>query len=434
MNNLLIGGIGTIVLIGLMMLGMPVAFGLCLVGFFGMWYAIGIHGTLVTIGQLPYTTAASYTMSVIPLFVLMGNLAYESGITGDLFKTANIWLGRWRGGLAVAVIAACAGFSAICGSNVATAATIGSAALPEMRKRKYDTALACGCIASGGTLGILVPPSIAMVVYAMLTTESVGQILVAGFIPGLFLSLLFIINIIVWVIIKPQAAPQGEKSTWQEKFSSLKGVWPTLTTFLIVIGGIYFGIFTSNEAAGIGVFVIFIISLIYRTATRRNIFSALIATGKTTGMILMILIGATILSYFMTVIDVPQSLSAWISGLQISRYAILVVICTIYIILGTVMNGFTIMVLTLPIIYPIVTSLGFDGVWFAIITIVTCEIADITPPLGLTVFVVGGLDKTIPMSTVFRGALPFSISLVLSLIIFSAFPKIVTILPEMMSR
>ena len=433
MTSVTVGLIG----IGLLFLffasGMPIGFVMALVGLLGYGYLGSVDAGLNILGLTFYTVGASYTLSVVPLFVLMGQFAAHAGLSREIYQTVERWMGHRRGGLAMATIGACAGFAAISGSSVATAATMGTVALPEMSKMKYGDALATGTVAAGGTLGILIPPSTAFVVYAVLTEQSVGKLFIAGIIPGVLLSLLFIGTIYLQVRLNPDLAPRGAKADFKEKLRALKGVWGLLVLFLIVMGGIYSGVFTPTEAAGIGAFGAFIFALGKKQLSKKRIVDSLRSTAQTTAMIFIIIIGAHIFGYFLAVTRIPSELADYMAGLELSRYIILAAVVILYTILGMFLEGFAILVLTIPIIEPLMMNLGFDSLWFGVVVVIMLEMSLITPPVGVNVFVIKGVAKDVPMYTIFRGILPFWIAMIIFLVVLSVFPQIATILPHSMS-
>jgi tripartite ATP-independent transporter DctM subunit len=411
---------------------MPIGFAMAMVGFGGVSYLIGVKPALSALGLIPYSTAAHYTLSVVPLFLLMGQFAFFSGLSRDAYYAAHRWLGHLPGGLAMSTIGGCAAFAAVSGSSLATAATMGVTALPEMRRYNYDPRLATGSIAAGGTLGILIPPSVAMVIYAVLTEESVGKLLIAGIFPGLLLAFLFMLTIYVMARRNPALGPRAPRASLRERFVALKGAWGITVLFLAVMGGIYGGLFTPTEAAAIGALGSFFFVLGRRENARRNIFESLRESGRVTAMIFAIIIGAMIFNQFLAVTRLPFELADWVGGLPLPRHGILVVILLIYVFLGMVMDTLAMILLTVPIVFPLVETLGFDLIWFGVIVVIMMEQALITPPIGMNVFVLAGVAKDVPMYTVFRGIVPFLIAMLVGLAIIIAFPQIATFLPNAM--
>jgi tripartite ATP-independent transporter DctM subunit len=362
----------------------------------------------------------------------MGQFAYVSGISTDIYNTVYNWMGHLRGGLAIATVLACAFFSAVSGSSLATGATMGMVAIPEMLKYKYHPQLATGCVAAGGTLGILIPPSIGFVIYGILTEQSIGKLLMAGLLPGVLLSGLFIIAIIIMCAAKPEMGPHGPVASWSVRIRSLSGTWGMLLLFLVVIGGIYTGIFTPTEAAGIGAFGALAILFFKRKLTWESFVLCLSETGKMTAFIFLIIIGAAVFSYFLALTGLPTNLSEFITSLTLPRGVILLAIIIVYMILGCVMEVYSIMILTLPIIFPIIQALQFDPIWFGVIMVIVLEVGLITPPIGLNVFILKGAAPDIPVETIFRGIWPFFAAALLAMIIISLFPQIALFIPSHM--
>ena len=432
MSPLTIGIIGIALLFLLFATGMPIAFVMTLIGWLGYIYLGSVDGGLHILGISFYAGGTSYTLSVIPLFVLMGQFASHAGLSHEIYYAVQRWIGHKRGGLAMATVGACAGFAAISGSSVATAATMGTVALPEMRKYGYGTSLATGTVAAGGTLGILIPPSATFVFYAILTEQSVGKLFIAGILPGILLALLFMLAINIQVRLDPKIAPRSEAAALKERISALKGVWGMLALFVLVMGGIYIGVFTPTEAAGIGAFGAFVFSIYKRNMTWKYFMDSLRMTGQNTGMIFIIVIGAYVFGYFLAVTRIPFELAEYMSGLKLSPYIILAGVVLIYTILGMFLDGWAIMVLTIPIIHPMMVNLGFDPIWFGVMVVIMLEMALITPPVGVNVFVIKGVSKDVPMYTIFRGIWPFWVAMLVSLIILTIFPEIALFLPDTM--
>ncbi len=423
--------IGIVILLTLAFIGMPIAFAFALVGFGGVLAIKGISPGLTMLGSAPWQWASQAGLVVVPLFILMGQFAFHSGISRDLFAAANRWFGRFPGGLALATNLACTAFAACTGSSLATGATMGTIAYPDMMKYRYSPRLATGCIASGGTLGVLIPPSVVFILYGFLTAEPIGVLFIAGIMPGLLLSGLFLALIVGMVILNPSLGPRGDSFTWKERFSSLSGVWGMLAIFLLVVGGLYVGIFAPSEAGAIGAFGAFVIALIRRTK-RDSLIAALRESIQTTCMVMTITIGAMIFGVFLSVSGAPAMLAGWIAGLPLSPYAILICILLLYIPLGMVMDSMAMVLLTIPIFFPIVTELGFDPIWFGVLIVLVFEMALITPPVGMIVYVVQGVTK-VPMEEIFRGNLPFLLAMIAALALIIVFPDIALWLPRTMS-
>ncbi|MGD9975838.1 MAG: TRAP transporter large permease [Desulfatirhabdiaceae bacterium] len=432
MDPLVIGSAGIGVLFLLLLIGMPIGYTLAFVGFGGISLIIDPAVALPTLVKSFYSTFTTYSFTVIPLFIIMGELATICGLSQGIFEVADKWLRRLPGGLAIASIGACAGFAAICGSSVATAATLGRVALPEMKRYGYDRQLATGCVAAGGTLGFLIPPSIGFVVYGILTEQSIGKLLISGFLPGILLAIAFVVIIVVWVKLVPEAAPASfEKVSLKEKLLSLKKVWELMTGFMIVMGGLYLGFFTPTEAAGVGAFFLFCVTLLKRRLDWAKLKLAMQETAKISIMIFMILAGAYVFTYFMALSMIPMRLADWLGSLAFSRYIILAIILLGYIVLGCFLDATSMMVLTLPVIFPTVLKLGFDPIWFGVISVLMMEAGLITPPLGLNVFVISGVAD-VPIESVFRGSIYFLLAIFSVVILITIFPQIATVLPNMM--
>jgi len=427
--------VGTILLFLLLFLGMPIAFALMFVGFMGISYLASPEAALPVLARTFYGVSAHYPYTVIPLFIVMGGFAGSSGLTQQLYQTFDKWVRRLPGGLAVATIAACAGFAAVSGSSVATAATMGTVALPEMRRFRYSPRLATGSIAAGGTLGFLIPPSIGFVVYGMLTEQSVGKLLVAGFLPGVLLASAYIAIVIIKVRFAPELAPVNpEGVSWRERIIALKGIWETLLIFLLVMGGIYLGFFTPTEAGAIGASTLFLTAVIKGRLTVEGLLSSLMEAVRISVMVLTLVAGANVFSYFLALSTIPARVASWAGGLEVSPYLILTIVVGIYLFLGCFLDAISMMVLTMPVIYPVILSLGFDPIWFGVIAVLMMEAGLITPPMGLNVFTVAGVARDIPLEDIFRGVAPFLISIFVVVAILALFPQIALFLPQRMFR
>ncbi len=427
-----VGIIGIFFLFLLLALRMQISFSMALVGFLGFALLGSLEAGFSILGMVAFRTGTAYSLSVIPLFILMGQFANYSRMGFEIYETAYRWLGFLPGGLSMATTGACAGFAAISGSSLATAATMGMVALPEMRRFKYDDSLATGCIAAGGTLGILIPPSTVLIIYGILTEQPIATLFIAGILPGLLLSGLFMLTIYVMTKYNPTLGPPGPRFTMKERIYSLKGTWSILSLFLLVMGGLYTGWFTPTEAAGVGAFGAFFVTIIKRRLTWGNLKGSLAETTKTTAMVFAILIGANIFGYFLTISQIPDQLSGWIAGLGLNRFIIMWILIFAYIVLGCFMEGLAIMVLTIPIVYPMVIGMGFDPIWFGIIITLVMEMSLITPPVGVNVFIISGVAKDVPMYTIFRGILPFWVAMFVCIILLIIFPQIALFLPVTM--
>ena len=424
--------IGFVALFILLFLQVPIAFGMAIVGTIGFGHIIGYGPALKSIGNTATDMVMVYDFSVLPLFILMGNFVARSGISHDLYETSHAWLGHRRGGLAMATIVACGGFSAVCGSSLATVATMSKVALPPMLKFGYDERLATGSIAAGGTLGILIPPSVALVFYGIMTETDIGQLFAAGVIPGVLGIVLYAGAVAVITRINPEVGPPGERIPWKARIRSLRGIWGMVLLFLIVMGGIYGGVFTPTEAAGIGAFGAFVIALLRRRLTVRITLDALADTGRTTAMLLALLIGSLLFANFINVARVPNEIADWFASIQVSPLTVVVICIAIYIVLGCILESISMMLLTVPVFYPVMQSLGVDLVWFGIVVVVVIEISLITPPIGLNVFVLKSMLPDIALTKIFRGVLPFIAADIVRIALIVLIPGLSLFLPRLM--
>jgi tripartite ATP-independent transporter DctM subunit len=431
MSGEMVGAFGIAIMVALMILGMPIAFTMTLVGFLGFAYLTSWDGGLFLLGDSFYFQFTSYTMLVIPLFVFMGEIAFHSGISKRIYRTAHAWLGFIPGGLAVATIGACAGFAAICGSSTATAATMGTVALPEMKKHQYDPALASGTVAAGGTLGILIPPSIVLIVYGIQTELSIGKLFIAGILPGIILTALFTFCILLMCFIRPSLGSPAAKTTLKQKMNALSGTVEMAILFCLVIGGLLIGWFTPTEAAGIGAAGAITIGAIRRSLSWEGFKKALLGTTRTSAMVLLIIAGAMIFSRFLTVSGLPQGLASWVDSLHASPYVVLLCIMVIYIIGGCFMDPLSFLIITINIFFPMIIEAGFDPIWFGVIIVILLETGAITPPVGINVYVIKGIAQDVDLHTIFKGIIPFLMVLFLGLIILTIFPEIVLFLPSL---
>jgi tripartite ATP-independent transporter DctM subunit len=385
------------------------------------------------LGQIAYETPHSYELSVLPRFILMGNLITRAGLSQELYDSASAFLGHRRGGVALASVVACGGFAAVCGSSLATAATMAKVAMPAMSRFGYADSLAAGSIAAGGTLGILIPPSVILVLYGIMTSTDIGKLFVAGMIPGLIGILFYIGAVVAATTLQPQLGPPGERSGWPQRWRSLLGVWGVLVLFALVMGGIYFGIFTPTEAAGIGAGGGFLFALGRHRLDRKALLEVLVETARTSTMMFMVLIGALVFSNFINVAGLPAQLAEFLNALQLGPLAVLACILGIYLILGCVLESLSMMLLTLPIFFPIVQALGFDPIWFGIILVIVIEICLITPPIGLNVFVIKATLPDVATAAIFKGVTLFILADILRLALLVTFPWLTLWLPSMMS-
>lgn len=432
MTPVAIGVLGILLLFLLMALRMQIGFAMALVGFLGFAVLNSMDAAMGVLGIQPFDTVASYTLSVIPLFLLMGQFAYHADLGKDLYDAAYRWIGFLPGGLAMATVGACALFAAISGSSLATAATFGVVALPEMKKLDYADTLSTGCIAAGGTLGILIPPSSVLILYGILTEQSIARLFIAGIIPGCLLAAVFILAIFVMTRRRPSVGRPGPRFTAGDRLRSLKKTWGLPLLFLMVMGGLYTGWCTPTEAAGIGAFGALLLTLIKGRLTKATFLLSLKETISATAMIFGILIGAMIFQYFMTLSGIPDALASRITGAGIGPYPVLGAVILVFVVLGCFMEGLSIMMLAVPLVFPMVTRLGFDPVWFGVVITLTMEMSLITPPVGVNVFVLGGVAKEVDMAVIFRGVLPFFIAMAVVIALLVAFPQIVLFLPGRM--
>jgi C4-dicarboxylate transporter, DctM subunit len=432
MEPIAVGIVGLGILFLLIFLGMPIGFAMGLIGFLGYAWLGGIKGALGTVSLISYSTMANYVMSVIPLYIFLGFLVFNFGVSKKAYDTFYKWLGALPGGLAISTIGACAAFAACCGSSVASASVMTPVAWPEMKRYKYDPGLALGTIAAGGTLGIMIPPSIPFVIYALFAEESVGKLFMAGFFPGILLSILLMLSVLIVTMVRPQFGPSGLKTEWREKIFFLKEIWEMAALALIILGGIWGGFFTPTEAGGISVFFILCIALVKRVLRLGALINALKETVKTTSMLFIILIGAMIFNNFLAISKLPAEMASFVGALKVSPIAVLCLILFIYLVLGCLMDTQSMMVLTLPIFLPIIKFLHIDLVWFGVLLVLMCEIGLITPPIGINVFVVGGMARDVPLYTIFRGILPLLAAFLLGVFILVAFPQISLFLPNTM--
>jgi tripartite ATP-independent transporter DctM subunit len=426
------GILGILFLFALLFLGVPIGFGMAITGFLGLMVIHkAVLPSLAMLGIGPYDVSASYMLTVVPLFILMGELAYHSGISNELFGTASKWFGRARGGIAMSAVAGCAGFAAVCGDSLATAVTMGTLAIPEMKKKNYEMGLATGSLAAGGTLGIMIPPSVGFIFYAIVTEESIGKLFVAGIVPGIVLAALFIGYIAIITRLRPQLAPQGEPTTFREKLLSLKGVVGMLILFIVILGGILSGVFNAIEGGAIGAFGAFVYALLKRRVTIQMLFASLKSTLNITCKLLMILMGVGILGYFLAATRLPFALADFITGLGVNRYIVFALVIIFFLVLGCLLNVIPMILLVLPTIFPMITALGFDPIWFGVCTVLMMEAGQITPPIGVNVFAIATASG-VPMYTVFRGILPFFICMLVLLVLMTIFPQMVLFLPKLL--
>ena len=424
---------GIVLLIVLFLLRVPVAFAMTLVGLGGFAYLGGVDSSLALLAQDIFETLSSYPLSVIPMFILMGSFAFASGISKRLYITSYSWAGQYRGGLTVATVLACSGFAAICGSTAATAATMGKIALPEMKKYGYDDVLATGTVASAGTLGILIPPSTVLIVYGILTEESIGKLFVAGIVPGVLLSLFFVLTVILLCLRKPELGPPGPTTSWGKKFRDLTGILEAIVLFALTIGGLFMGWFSPTQAGAIGAAGALLIGVLRRQLTFKVVIEAARDGLRTACMVLFIITGATVFGHFLAISNIPFVLADWVGGLPLPPMAIMAVMIFIYFVGGFFMDSMALIVVTIPIFFPVVMQLGMDPIWFGVIIVLVGEMGVITPPVGVNVFVIKGIAPDIPLHLIFKGIFPFLGALIILTALLMVFPEIATYLPSLVS-
>lgn len=424
--------LGIVVLILLMFLGMNVGAVMFFVGFVGYALIVNFDAAIGILRTAPMAQAMKYSFTVIPLFTLMGNACFAAGLSEGLYDASRKWLSRVPGTTACATVLASALFGAICGSSTATCATIGTIAIPELRKNNYSDKLSAGVISAAGGLGILIPPSTTMIIYGTSTELSIQKLFFAGLLPGILLAFMFMVTVWIWRLVDPTVAPGGEKCSWRERFRSLKGIVGVLLIFLITLGGMFIGFFTVNEAAAVGAFLSLVAMAVRRKLTLKNLAFVLRSTLKTSAMIFLLLLGATVFGNFLMISRLPSTFAGFVSGLHVSRYLILAAIFVIYAFLGCLMDAVPMMLITLPVFYPVVESLGFDGIWFGVFMVLVVNLGFVTPPVGMNCYVVNGIMKDVGLPTIFRGVIPFILAILATIVLCTIFPSIATWLPSVM--
>ena len=425
---------GFIALFAMMLLRVPVGMAMGLVGVAGFGAMTGLKPALSLIGQTSMRTVTDYTFGVIPMFLLMGAFVSNSGMSRELFRAANTFLGHLRGGLGFATIVACAAFAAISGSSVATAATFSTVAYPEMRRFGYPQSVAAGTIAAGGTLGAMFPPSTVLVVYGIITEQDIGKLFMAGIIPGVVAVCMYIATLAVIGVVRPTLLPRGPRSTWSDRLAAIKDVWAPILLFVFVIGGLYGGLFTPTEAGGMGAGGAFIIGVARRRLPRAMILQSLLQATRTAAAVFTVLIGALLFGYFLTITGTPQHVTEFQTGLGVGPYGVLLLILLMYLVLGCLMDAMAMIILTVPIVFPVITQLGFDPIWFGVIIVMTVELGLIHPPVGMNVFVIKSVVGELRFSTIFRGVAPFIITDLLRLALLVALPILATWLPSILAN
>lgn len=433
MSDLTVGLFGFGIMLALMIARMPIAVAMAIVGFGGIAWLSSLPVAVSAVRLGPFDRASSYSLGMIPLFLLMAFAAARGQMGQGLFRVANLWLGHLRGGLAMATVGSCAGFSAICGSSIATAGAMTSIAYPEMVRARYHPSMSAGVIAAGATLGIMIPPSVILVLYGIITEQSIGRLLMAGIVPGIIESLLFLVAIAAIVRFAPELAPRAANAVaWRDRLRGLGALWDIGLLFGIVVGGIYFGIVTPMESASLGAAAAVLFGLLRRTLPGAELREALIQSATLSAMIFLIVIGADLFGTFIALSQLPTRLALAIADLNVPPFVVLWLIIGVYIVLGALMDELSMILLTIPVFFPLITSLGYDPVWFGIIVVIVAQIGMITPPLGINVFIVAGIVKTVPVPAVFRGVLPFLVAQIMLALLLTLWPSIALFLPNRM--
>lgn len=427
----LVGFVGIFLLLMLFFARLAVAYAMAVVGFAGYWYLTNFKAAMTLLSRDMFDVFSSYSLALVPLFVFMGFIAYYSGVSAKLYDVAHKCMGRVRGGLAMATIAACTAFGAICGSTTATAATMGTIGLPEMKRYKYGSRLATGSVAAGGGIGVLMPPSVVLIIYGILTQLSIGKLFIAGILPAFMITGLFIVAIVVYCAIYPEQGPRGESFSAKDKVVAVLEIWETALVFLVVMGGMFFGFFTPTKAGAVGSFTLLLIAIVQRKLSWENFNRAVFDTLKTSAMVIMLVAGATIFGHFLALTRIPMEGANLVASLNWPGWAIVSLICLIYLVGGCFIDALALITLTVPIFYPIVAGLGYDLIWFGVIIVLITQMGIITPPVGVNVYIVKGLAPEVPMEEIFMGVLPFLVALIVGTAIMIAFPEIATYLPDM---
>ena len=429
---MLVASIGFVASLLLIFLRVPIALSLATVGFLGFAYLVGLNQAGLMLALISRESTMSYGLVVIPLFILMGNFVAGAGISGDLYKAAQAYFGHRRGGLASATVLSCGGFAAVCGSSVATVVTIGKVALPSMAKYNYAGSLSAASVAAGATLGIIIPPSIMLVIYGIMTETHIGKLYVAGLVPGIMgiIGYLLAVQWSIWG--NPELAPLAERASREERRGTLKGIWPICALFFFVVGGIYAGFFTAAEAAGIGAFGAFILAWANRRLTWDRFFNILYDSALTSAMLIALLIGASVFTEFLNYTGAHTGLLEFVNGSGLPPVGIILMICAIYVVLGALMEELSMILLTIPLFFPIVIGLGYDPVWFGVLVVVLCELGMIAPPVGVNLFVVRSIAPNIPLIDIVKGIGPFIVANLVRILIIAVFPALILFLPDLL--
>jgi tripartite ATP-independent transporter DctM subunit len=433
----MIGILGIVAMVMLFMSRMPVAYVMTLVGFVGFGIMVSFEGSFNLVAKEYYSVLSNYDLTTIPLFILMGQLVFSSGISTRLYDAAYKWMGGIRGGMAMATVCSCTAFGAVCGSSPATAATMATVGMPEMRRFGYKDKLSAGAVASGGGLGMIMPPSVVMIVYGILTEQSIGKLFIAGIIPALVVTALFIATIMIWCAVAPEQGPAGESFPWKVRLLSLLGLGEVIIIFVAVMGGMFIGWFTATEAAGIGVFGVLLATLVRRQLTWEKLFEALYETLRSSLMVILLVASATVFGKFLAITRIPFEIASWIGSFDLPAVVILLMIIIVYFLGGCVMDALALVMLTIPIFYPIIQFLGYDPIWFCIIIVLISQMGVITPPVGINVYVVYGVSRGLPdgdvkLENIFAGVMPFLAAIVVAIVLMTIFPQIITALPNLL--
>ncbi|MBN1847607.1 MAG: TRAP transporter large permease [Deltaproteobacteria bacterium] len=433
MNPITVGIIAFIILFILLAFRTPLGIAMFLIGAIGLWYLISPAAAMVKVGLIPFEIMANWDLAVLPLFLLMAQIIFVSGLSDDLYDVAAKWLGRLRGGIAIATIGGCAVFAAVSASSLATAVTMGLVAIPQMKRLKYEPSLSTGCIAAGGTIGQLIPPSAGLITYGIITQTSIGKLFLAGMIPGILEALFYMATIYLMCLWKPSLGPRGPKYSFKERVASFKSCWEMLGLIVVVLGGLVIGVFTPTEAGAVGAFGAVVFSMFRKRLNWTKFKNAVVETMKTTGMLYGILVGAFLFKYFLAVTTIPTRLADYVGGLTLSPLVIIVLVMLVYVGLGCVMDALAMILLTIPVFFPLAVGLGFDPIWFGIIIVRMTEIGLITPPIGMNVYAISGIAPEVPVTTIFKGIVPFLIADILHVALLLFFPGVVMFLPNLIT-